>query len=170
MRYASSILPPPPAATVMVVAASAARLADRRCRPRGRSPIVCAGGRRNGRLLQTVAVHLATAVQTRTVESRARRAVPHKVLHHGEQRVRLEAIVAGVTVVRLQRTEPLTEVDVRRIDGGLARRRQLLDVDVRVDAADGAGVGWTGRVGLNGSGSGGGGVGGCAVLVRWGCR
>lgn len=128
----------------MVIPAAAARLAHRRLRPRGGRAVA---GRL--RLLQTVAVHLAAAVQARTVEARARRAVPHKVLHHGQQRVRLEAVVARVTVVRLQRPEALAEVDVRRIDGGLAGRRQrrlLLRCGGRRVTADAAGA--AGAVGL----------------------
>lgn len=66
-----------------------------------------------------VTVHFAATVQAITVERRARRAVPHEMFHHDEQRVRLKAIAARVTAVGLLGSEPLAEMDVHRIDGGL---------------------------------------------------
>lgn len=147
----------------MVIPAAAARVAHRCLRPRG---VVAVAGRL--RLLQTVAVHLAAAVQARTVEARARRAVPHKVLHHGQQRVRLEAVVARVTVVRLQRPEAFAEVDVRRIDGGLAGRRQLLLLQCCRGTADAAGA--AGAVGMRWNSGAGAGGGAAAIVVRGGRR
>lgn len=124
-----SVLPPSPTGTIMIIPLTATSRSNF-----GHRPIIiiiivvnvvvnmfelvgrccCASS------LQMVTVHLAATVQAGTVKCGARWAMPYEMLHNSEQRMRLEAIIARMTAVGLLRSKTLTEMNMGRIDGGLA--------------------------------------------------